>query len=732
MSWASPELGREPHPAGASGGREERGPLLRGRWRANRERERGWEPWNVRAGWTLAAAVLVLWGLRLAPAGTTFPWVTAVSVVILGSGLGLGVAAWVPGFRPGRWSWLALGLTLVAFAVWAYVRLYAAPGYGTDEIAFDQYAAHLLVHGLDPYRHSMAPAIARYHVSPDGFTYRLDGRPVTSLSYPALAFLLYAPLLALGHSAQAAQVVNLVAWGLALVLLFAVLPPALRPLAIVLGSLSVYVSYAAGGVTDALFVPFLIGAVASWDRFVTAQGWSRWRSPLLMGLALAVKQTPWFVLLFLLLALLLEHRRRGASWRRAGSSAAVYLGVAALAFSVPNIWFLAQDPGAWVQGVLSPFSSHVVPAGQGLVGLSLFLGVGGGSLFAYTVAAVLVLVALLTAQAATWPALRGSWVLLTSLVLFFATRSLGSYLVELLPVALVAAVTLAPLEPGGLGAAERGVRDEVGPRGLGSLLPGSGRETRWRFAAVAGTAILAAGGVALALTSSSPLGMKVVGVHSTGQLATIDRVVVEVRNVSGEPEAPHFTVDLAGSITTFWRASGGPAVLRPGQSASYTLAAPNAPAMPPISGGFQVLAFTQSPDTVSRSPQYVPSRDHLVLYPQAMNAPVPVGKRIQIRAAILNSFDQPVHEAGVPVYLGQIIYTERGPQPTRATIDGSLPGQTPVMALTNKQGVATFDVVGTVAGPEPTYFEANLLDNQDYYPYGYSPILMVYFVRPIT
>lgn len=294
---------------------------------------------------------------------------------------------------------------------------------------------------------------------------------------------------------------------------------------------------------------------------------------------------------------------------------------------------------------------------------------------------------------------------------------------------VAAAVTLALLESRGRSAADQRVGDGVWPRGLGVPNPGPGRATPWGVAAVAGTAILAAGGMAFALTSLSTLGIKVVGVHGTGQLVAIDWVVVEGRNVSGGPEAPHFTIDLAGSITTFWHASGGPVVLGGGQSVSYTLTATNASAMPPISGGCQVVAFAQSPETVRRVPQYLSSRDHLVLYPQATNAPVPVRKRVQIRAAILNPFDQPVHEAGVPVYLGQIIYTERGPQPTRARIDGSLAGHTPVIALTDQEGVATFEVVGTVAGPEPTSFGANFVDNHDYYPYGYSPLLMVYFVR---
>jgi len=92
----------------------------------------------------------------------------------------------------------------------------------------------------------MAPAFSLFHVSPDGYTFLLNGHAVTSLSYPALSFLLYAPLVALGWTTQTAVVVNVLAWALGMVLAFVLLPKSIRPLAIVVGSFSVYISYAVG------------------------------------------------------------------------------------------------------------------------------------------------------------------------------------------------------------------------------------------------------------------------------------------------------------------------------------------------------------------------------------------------------------------------------------------------------------------------------------------------------
>ena len=72
----------------------------------------------------------------------------AVPVVILGlAGLLALVAAWVPGgaISPRRQRQIDLGVLIAVIAglgLWSYFQVYTAPDYGTDEIAFDQYAAH--------------------------------------------------------------------------------------------------------------------------------------------------------------------------------------------------------------------------------------------------------------------------------------------------------------------------------------------------------------------------------------------------------------------------------------------------------------------------------------------------------------------------------------------------------------------------------------------------------------
>ena len=404
---------------------------------------------------SLAGVFLLTWAFRISGFGTFASW-SAPPVVLLGLlGLLVIVAAWLPASviserRQHQIGWVALTAIIAALAIWSYFQVFTAPDYGTDEIAFDQYAAQLALHGINPYLHSMAPAFPLFHVSPNGYTFQLNGQPVTALSYPALAFEAYLPLLAAGITTQAAVWVEIFSWALGAAILYAVLPRSVAPLAGLLASIDVYVGYSVGGVTDTLFVPLLIGAAVGWDRFASDRGPGAWRGPVCMGLAMAVKQTPWLVLPFVIAGIVVE------SWQRNGTRQAMrdglrYLGIALAAFAVPNLPYFVAAPGAWLNGILTPLSSHMVPAGQGLVDISLSLMAGGGSLTAYNVAAVVVFAAMLACYVTTYPALKPAAFLLPSVALFFADRSFGSYLVMLAPAALAAAATTA--RPRGIKAA---------------------------------------------------------------------------------------------------------------------------------------------------------------------------------------------------------------------------------------------------------------------------------------
>jgi uncharacterized membrane protein len=670
--------------------------------------DRDGSAWAGRALRTLAGVFVVTWAFRLSGYLTLEPWL-AVPVVLLGlAGLLAIIAAWLPdqviGSRRQRQiDWAVLVAVLAALALWSFFQVLTVPDYGTDEIAFDQYAAQLALRGINPYLHSMAPAFRLFQVSPNGYTFRLTGRPVTSLSYPALSFEAYEPLLAAGLTAQAAVWMDVAAWALGAVILFAVLPRRLAPLAAVLASMDIFIGYAVGGVTDSLFVPLLVGAAAGWDRFAYRRGLAAWRGPVLLGLAMAVKQTPWLIAPFLVTGIMME------SWRARGGRKALrtglrYAAIALAAFAVPNLPYLLSAPGAWLRGIATPFSAQTVPAGQGLISLSLSLTMGGGSLRAYTIAAVTVLAAALACYAAAYPVLKPAAFLIPSVVLFFGTRSFGSYLVMLIPAAIAAAATTAGRPP---------------------AVP---CWRHWRWVVLGGAAACAAA-VTAALTAASPLAISIRSVQTTGQLATLDQLNLAVTNTTGARVRPAFTIQDGTTMTAFWRRERGPAVLAPHQRARYTIVAPSYFAMPSISNGFQVLAFSQGPSSISRTSAYIASLGRVVLRPATIDEPVAPGRHITVRAEIVNRLNQPMLAADVPVYLGQVIYAQRGLEFSQTIINHGQPGQTPVEALTNSRGVATFTISSPVGGGDPVYFEANLVKPGQSYPYGYSPILAVRFRR---
>jgi len=675
-----------------------------------------------RTWWTVAGLTVLIWGFQIFGYVDLYPALSAAVVILVLWGLGTIVAVWQPLQASDRIRWILAGVTVAlsvgSLLLWSLLQMLAKPAYGTDEIAFDQYAAQLLRHGTDPYTHSMAPAFALFHVSPDGYTFLLDGHTVTTLSYPALSFLIYIPFLAAGWATEMAVAVNVLAWAVGIVITYLLLPRSIRPLALVIGSFSVFIAYAVGGVTDALFVPLLIGAVYRWDQFAWARGPIAWRGPVLLGLAMAVKQTPWLVLPFLLAGVTLEARRVGGA--RAGWSVALrYLAISLAAFALPNLPFIVMDAHAWVAGVLTPIASHTVPAGQGLVGLSLFLGLGGGSLAAYTVALVVVFTALWIIFVITYPSIRAWAVIAPALVLFFSARSFGSYLVTLLPAALVAATTLGIDAPEPLPMA-------------GSTTPFASSRRPKNAAVIVVVTVVALSTVAVGniFTQHAPLAVKITSVRTTGQLATVVQVGVDVINTSAQIHHPSFTIESGGQITAFWLARGGPRALGPGRRAHYSLSAPNFFAQPPITGGFQVVAFDASPASISRSSSYLPTSLHLGITPAAVSAVIPIGQPIVLRTTLLDHLDRPVTEAGVPVYLGQVIYGQQGLVFGEAIINQGQVGQTPVVAYSDSHGVAVFTIRGTRASSDPDYFEANLVDGRQFYPYGYSDIVPIRFGAP--
>jgi len=664
-----------------------------------------------RSGWIVVGVTIIAWAFLLFGYNDAYPWLAYIEVVTTLVGMGIVVVSlWhVDDAIPRGLGLVGLVVSCFAFLTWCWVQVRVAPAYGTDEAAFDQYAAQLFVHGVNPYTHSMAPAFNIFHVSPNGHTFRINGTSVNTLSYPALSFLVYVPFLWLGLGNQLAITLNVVVWLLGVVVSYFLLPRAVKPLAIVVGSLAIYTGFAVGGVTDAIYTPLLIAALYQWDRFADRGRLSSWVSPALMGLAMSVKQTPWFIIPFLLLGLALEEITRKHGWRVGVSIALSYLWRLSAVFFLVNLYSLLQNPVAWLRGVVTPFFDHLVPAGEGWIAISDFLGRGGGNLLLYTIFFATVGLLCFVVFTLTYPRSRGLLVFFPSVMLFFATRSYSNYLVMLILPALVAFCSVRPSPPDA-------------PRVRVQLL-----STRPRALAFLGAlALIPLAAIAVSVYPQ-PISLHIDSVQTTGQLATVIDVTMTVTNHLDTPVTPVFASQSGGAITAPWNIVAGTRRIPPHKRVVLSLQAPNFFAQPSLSGGFQMVALTSSPQAMSVSPPYVPTRFHINLTPEAIDRPVGIGQQITVKAEVLSPTDAPINLAGIPVYLGQISYAQSGIIYTQAVINNSQPGATPVEASTDSHGVATFTISDLTASLNPVYFEANLVNGASSYPYGYSNILTIRF-----
>lgn len=667
----------------------------------------------VRVGWSVVSVMLVAIAGGMATSGSMFPLVTLGAVLSVAVGLGALAQCW----RGSQGPSVSLQLVLLAFLSFTVLAQLAqsvvgSPAYGTDSIAFGQYAAQLVLHGVNPYVSSMLPALAEFRVPSTFATHYLTGHIMTSMSYPAGSFLLYVPFLLIWHT-QAAVVVDTGFWIATLALLWVVLPKDLRFVAGLFFGIALYSDYVIGGVTDVLYLPFLIVAVWRWDRFgdATERSLARWVGPVAMGLAMSVKQTPWFFVPFLVVGVALEAHARGNKWLTSGAR---YAGVAGGVFVLVDLPWIIANPGAWWSGSVAPLLDQFVPMGEGLINISLVQRLGGGMLEGYTIAGAAVLGLAFLAFSFRYEHVKQIWILLVVACFYFTPRSLGNYLITMLPVALVAATTVGPAPMRAVFRRWRGVS-------LGSSV------LLW------GAASAVVGAIGLSLFSPAPLGLQIDHVQTNGQMNAVVSTTVSVTNNTGQAQAAYFTANVNGYVTNFWHPLGARSntlevLLSPHQVRRITLEAPDVLSMPIISHPFQMVAYTTAPATVSSSPAFTVGENMVAITPSAIDAPVHVGKRVSFTLQLQNVFGAPVRRAGVRLALGQIVYTQQGLLPGESSIGGKPEGASPYSVLTNRDGQAVVSVVGVQAQAQPVYYQAWVNPPQGA-PTGYSPVVTVQYVK---
>jgi uncharacterized membrane protein len=677
-------------------------------WRQVRPEEREDPGWyhplvhRVSAGFAVLSLFLVAF-----QAWTTIvqvPITGAISVVCLASAVGLLIAVLVVDARHlPRVDLAVLMLGLLAMLGLAISAIYGQPSYNTDEAAFVQYAATLLLHGHNPYGANLAPALNEFRVPVQYATYLLGGGVVHNFGYPSVSLLVAAVFIPLTGGVQSVVISDVVALAATCVVAYVLLPRPWKSLAIVITiGLPTLFDFSVSGVTSILMGLPLVVVACRWPE--TGRGGRLARSDVVaaicLGLAAATQQLPWFITPFLLVGIW-RLRRSDIGTRQARRVVATFAGVGLATFLAVNMPFIIWDPTAWLSGVTAPLTQHAIPYGQGLIDATLFFGAGGGALVDYTLAGVLIYVGLLFCYAAWFNKLGRACFVLPVVALFFTTRSLAEYFLTLIAVWAISLLTTR-------------ARDFAAVPTLWAR-----RFGRSKAALAFCPALVAA---VLAVGTPSPMHLSVLSVTTNGELEGVWKVKVAVTNTSGRTLSPQFEANYVGQATTFFHRIGGPAELAPGAHAVYTIVAPNRGSMPGIVTPFVIVATTASPETLSVSPQFIAQPFSADLEPGYVDQILPRKGAVTFNVYLRSPFGAFVHKEGVRIALGEIIYGQESLILAEGSINGRPEGMTPVTAVTNNQGVATFVVTDPQPQGQPLYFQAWVAGS---FPNGYSQIVPV-------
>ena len=301
---------------------------------------------------------------------------------------------------------------------------------GTDALAFTVYGTNLALEGINPMTISMAPALDLPGAT-ETATYHVDGSLVDDWSYPGGLVWVFAPqFVTIGHGPVGGRLTTVIAAvGLGVSMLRA-LPPIYAPAALlaIAAPRNIFAT-AVGGLIDVFWVLPTVVALLLWyqDRSVLSAG--------VLGVACAMKQQPTFIVPFL--AIWLWHERDSLTeFARLGSACAAVGGGAFLALNLP---FIISDPAAWVTSVFTPLGGSDAPLESVGVGLAAFKSAGLDLprwLFRLCTAVMGV-----GAFAAYWrwfEQLRWAAWIAPAIILFFAPRSLPSYVNTVVPLVMLA------------------------------------------------------------------------------------------------------------------------------------------------------------------------------------------------------------------------------------------------------------------------------------------------------
>jgi uncharacterized membrane protein len=349
----------------------------------------------------------IIWGIASM-------YVFATALLLIGAGIStVDVRRW------GRPLAGAAFLAIMCALGVIYLMIHGTP-INTDALDFVNTAGGALLAGKSPYTVSM-------HSGGEFPTPMVGGGHVNQYSYPIGSALVSAPFVAIAEDGS--RIAVLLSTAVAGTILIGSAPHDLAPLALFSLFVGDFITWGVSDLTDPLWVAPLLAAIYLWPWSRVGRDSLRW-SAVLFGVAMAMKQQPWFCAPFLMLWVWHERGR----W-----SAAQYVGIVAGTFGLLHLPVILLAPEAAVVGLLTNLygpTGTLVHLGVGVSALTLS-GVFPIAKGAHTALMAFVGGSFIVAYWQNFENVRWFAWLAWAPLLFFNYRSLANYFIVVAPVAVM-------------------------------------------------------------------------------------------------------------------------------------------------------------------------------------------------------------------------------------------------------------------------------------------------------
>ncbi len=282
-----------------------------------------------------------------------------------------------------------------------------------DEYLIDLYSAKQFLDGLNPYLYSTTKNVFLVfkNFNLDYTTPTMNGKVITFMGYPALAFLAYIPYFFIG------KIDNTI------IGLFSIIPLILvykkfndKKIALI-AIFSILLNF--------IYLYSAIDAVIGilWVSFLMVSYYFLYKNPVLsgifFGLSISSKQFPVFIFPFMIYMI---YREKGLK------KAIQWLLIASLIFLIINGYFIILNPVIYINNILSPEVDHLIGIGYGISQIS-FLGYVYIPYMFFTVVFILIFILSIIFYIKYYDLLKYELFVFPVLIFFFNYRVLPGYFI---------------------------------------------------------------------------------------------------------------------------------------------------------------------------------------------------------------------------------------------------------------------------------------------------------------